>query len=274
MRVQRLLNALRNERSEVTLDIACLELASIEFPGLEFDGPLRRLDGIADQTRSRLESQSDGERFIRSLNEVLFDTLQFRGNDQDYYDPRNSCLNSVLSRRIGIPITLSVVYIEVARRLQQPIYGVGLPGHFIVAYENDSERLWIDPFHGGRILSFADCSALARETAGVDLRANPAVLAPVTQRHILVRMLSNLKAIYLRGQAFEKAREVLDLLIAAMPEYAEEYRHRGLVHLRQMNYRAAKSDLETYLRLEPTAPEREQVEKQLLLIERWKAGLN
>jgi regulator of sirC expression with transglutaminase-like and TPR domain len=87
-------------------------------------------------------------------------------------------------------------------------------------------------------------------------------------------MLSNLKVIYLRGQAFDKARQILDLLIEAAPDYAEEYRHRGLIHLRQLNHQAAKSDLETYLRLEPVAPEREQVEKQLQLIERWRAGLN
>jgi regulator of sirC expression with transglutaminase-like and TPR domain len=106
------------------------------------------------------------------------------------------------------------------------------------------------------------------------LRANPAVLAPVSNRQILVRMLSNLKAIYLRGEAFDKARQVLDLLIEAMPEYAAEYRYRGLVHLQQLNHRAAKADLEMYLRLEPDTSEREQVEQQLLQIERWKAGLN
>jgi regulator of sirC expression with transglutaminase-like and TPR domain len=143
-----------------------------------------------------------------------------------------------------------------------------------VAYEDSGARYWVDPFHAGRILSFADICALAKETAGVDVRSNPAVLAPVSTRQILVRMLSNLKVIYLRGEAFDKARQVLDLLIEAMPEYPEEYRHRGLVHLRQLNHRAAKADLETYLRLEPDTPEREQVEKQLLLIERWKAGLN
>ncbi len=102
----------------------------------------------------------------------------------------------------------------------------------------------------------------------------PRCCAPVNKRQILVRMLSNLKAIYLRGEAFDKARQVLDLLIEAMPDYAEEYRHRGLVHLRQLNHRAAKADLETYLRLEPNSPEREQVKKQLVLIERWKAGMN
>jgi regulator of sirC expression with transglutaminase-like and TPR domain len=272
--VVRLLDALRNERSEVPLDVAALELASIEFPGLDISSFLSRMDALASEVGSELPSGATALDFINKTNELLFNVLQFRGNEEDYYDPRNSCLNSVLTRRIGIPISLSVLYIEIARRLDRPVYGVGLPGHFIVAYEDREVRYWIDPFHSGRILSFTDCSALAKQTAGVDLRSNPAVLSPVNKRQILVRMLSNLKAIYLRGQAFEKARQVLDLLIDAMPEYAEEYRHRGLIHLRQLNHRAAKADLETYLRLEPSAPEREQVQKQLLLIERWKAGLN
>jgi regulator of sirC expression with transglutaminase-like and TPR domain len=272
--VQRLLDALRDEKSQVPLDIAALELASIEFPGLDLESAQFRLDNLAEQVQSQLSAGATGLDFIRACNELLFEVLQFRGNEEDYYDPRNSCLNSVLMRRLGIPISLSVVYIELARRLHRPVYGVGLPGHFIVAYEDAEARYWVDPFNGGRILSFADCCALAKQTAGVDLRSNPAVLAPVAKRQILVRMLSNLKAIYLRGEAFEKARQVLDLLIEAMPDYPEEYRHRGLVHLRQLNHRAAKADFETYLRLEPSAPEREQVEKQLLLIERWKAGLN
>lgn len=272
--MQHLLDALRNDKSDVPLDVAALELATVEFPGLDLESAKFRLDNLAEQIESQLTPNASGLDFLRACNELLFDVLQFRGNEEDYYDPRNSCLNSVLMRRLGIPISLSIVYIEVARRLQRPVYGVGLPGHFIVAYEDAEARYWVDPFHAGRILSFGDCCALAKQTAGVDLRSNPAVLAPVANRQILVRMLSNLKAIYLRGEAFDKARQVLDLLIAAMPEYAEEYRHRGLVHLRLLNHRAAKTDLETYLRLEPNAPEREQVEKQLVLIERWKAGLN
>lgn len=274
IRVRRLVEALRDERSTVTLDIAALEIASIEFPNLDFDASIFRLDTLAEQIGAKLRPDTDALGFIRALNELLFEVLEFRGNEGEYYDPRNSCLNSVLTRRLGIPITLSVVYMEVARRMGRTVYGVGLPGHFIVALEDEGSRYWIDPFRGGQILSFADCCALAKDTAGVDLRANPAVLAPVTTRQILVRMLSNLKAIYLRGEAFDKAREVLDLLIAAMPEYPEEYRHRGIVHLRQSNHRAAKADLETYLRLEPNAPERDQVEKQLLLIARWKAEMN
>lgn len=272
--MHRLLDALRDERSAVTLDVAALEMAAIEFPGLDIDASLFRLDDLAEQIGSQLTANAPGLDFIKAANELLFDVMQYRGNEEEYYDPRNSCLNSVLLRHLGIPITLSVVYMEVARRLNRHVYGVGLPGHFIVAYEDAESRYWIDPFHSGRVLTFADCSALAKQTANVDLRANPAVLSAVNKRQILVRMLSNLKAIYLRGEALDKARDVLNLLIEAAPDYAEEYRHRGLVHLRQHNHRAAKEDLETYLRLELHAPEREQVQKQLLLIERWKAGLN
>jgi regulator of sirC expression with transglutaminase-like and TPR domain len=272
--VQRLLDALRDERSKVTLDVAALEMASIEFPGLDLEGSLVRLDSMAQQIGAQLSQNASGLDFIKAANELLFEVMQFRGNESEYYDPRNSCLNSVLIRRLGIPITLSVIYIEVARRLERTVYGVGLPGHFIVAYEDRESRYWVDPFHNGRILTFADCSALAKETANVDLRANPAVLSPVSTRQILVRMLSNLKAIYLRGENFDKARQVLTLLIEAMPDYADEYRQRGIVQMRLGNHRAAKEDLDTYLRLEPNAPEREQVKKQLVLIERWKAGMN
>ncbi|MGA7410734.1 MAG: transglutaminase-like domain-containing protein [Bryobacteraceae bacterium] len=272
--MKRLRDALTNDSSTTALDLAALELASVEFPRLESEASLSRLEILAGQIDADLPPHATGLQFIKAANHLLFDDLLFRGNEADYYDPRNSCLNSVLSRRLGIPISLSVVYIELARRLSRPVYGVGLPGHFIVVYQDSEARYWIDPFHHGRILSFGDCCSLAKQTAGVDVRANPAVLEPVSNRQILVRMLSNLKAVYLRGHAFDKARKVLDLLIAAMPEYAEEYRQRALIHMRQLNYRAAKADLESYLRLEPDSPERSQLERQLVLIERWKAGLN
>lgn len=272
--MQRLIDVLTNENSRATLDVAALDLARVEFPGLDLEASLSRLESLATQIQASLPDRASGLQFIEAVNACLFDHLQFRGNEEDYYDPRNSCLNAVLSRRLGIPISLSVVYIEIARRLGRPVSGVGLPGHFIVVYEDDECRHWVDPFHSGRILSFEDCCALAEEAAGVDLRSNLNVLSPVSNRQILVRMLSNLKSIYLRGQALNKARLILDLLINAMPDFAEEYRHRGLIHLRQLNHRAAKADLETYLRLEPDSKDREEVERQLLMIERWKAGLN
>ena len=134
--VQQLRDALRNEDSQVTLDIAALQLAEIEFLGLDIEASLFRLDHIANTLRSQVSRTSSGLDFIRELNRLLFDDLQFHGNESDYYDPRNSCLNAVLSRRVGIPISLSIVYMEVARRLERPVSGVALPGHFIVLYED------------------------------------------------------------------------------------------------------------------------------------------
>lgn len=267
-------DALTNNSTEARLDLAALEVAAIEFPGLDFEAPLFRLDSFAEQIHSHLTPGASGLDFIKAINLYLFDHFQFRGNDGEYYDPRNSCLNSVISRRMGIPISLSVVYIEIARRLSRQVTGVGLPGHFIVSYNPGNTRYFIDPFHNGRVLTFDDCRKLALDTSGVDIRFDPAYLQPVTNRQILIRMLTNLKTIYIRGRALDKARQVLDLLIHADPVNADEYRIRGLIHVQQLKHRAAKADLETYLRLAPASPDRHQVEQQLILIERWKAGLN
>jgi regulator of sirC expression with transglutaminase-like and TPR domain len=272
--VHRLRQVLQDESARVTLDIAALELASIEFPRLDFDGSLFRLDNFADQIRSKVTARTKGLDFIGTVNELLFESLQFRGNAGDYYDPRNSCLNAVLSRRLGVPISLSVVYIEIARRLGRPVFGIGLPGHFIVMYQDEESRYFVDPFHHGRLLTFENCCALAQETSGLDIRQSPELFIPVSNRQILLRMLANLKSIYLRGQNLKKARIVLDLLMLAQPHDAEDYRLRGLIHLQQLNHRAAKADLETYIRLKPGSSDRVQVEQQLLMIERWKAGLN
>lgn len=272
--MNRLRDALRNDVSEVSLDVAALELARVEFPAVDISTCLSRLDRLGEQIGSTLSGHVAGLEFIGRMNVVLFDTLGFDGNREEYYDPRNSCLNSVLTRRLGIPITLSVRYMELGRRLCQTFHGAGLAGHFIVGYESMESGYWIDQFNRGRILSFADCCELAKQTGGGDIRANYAVLAPPTKRQILVRMLSNLKAMYLRESVLGKARMVLDLPIEAMPDYPEDCLCRGMVHLRQSNHRAAKADLETYLQLEPDSREREQVERQLILIEHWKAGLN
>lgn len=272
--VNRLRRLLQNEATDVTLDIAALELASIEFPGLDFEPSLYRLNHFAEQVSADVTSRTSALDFIRILNRLLFETLQFRGNESDYYDPRNSCLNAVLSRRLGIPITLSLVYLEIARRLGRPMFGVSLPGHFVVLYDDQHSRYWLDPFHCGRILTQDDCSDLARQTTGMDVRLHPTALAPVSGRQILIRMLTNLKSIYLKGQALDKAKQVINLLVLAHPDDPEEYRLRGLINLQQLNHRAARADLETFLRLAPAGSERAQVEQQLLQIERWKANLN
>jgi regulator of sirC expression with transglutaminase-like and TPR domain len=266
------LRAALREAPDARLDVAALEIASIETPDLDSQPFLAILDRLASAIASRLPSPAPGREFVLAANRYLFDELGYHGNEMDYNDPRNSCLNYVLDRRTGIPIALSVVYIEVARRLGQPVAGVGLPGHFIVEFDDGEFVTYIDPFHSGRLLSADDCRQLARERTGSD--ADATALAPVGTRYILVRMLNNLRAAYFRGNQFEKMVAVTDLLLEGFPANAEYYKARGLARLRLRQYRGAKSDLEMYLKYAPDAEDRAQITQQLGTIHRWLGRLN
>src|ERR1700733_11055452 len=147
------LRAAIQDQPEGRLDVAALEIASIETPDLDPEPFLGALDRIASEISARLPASCDGREFVRVANGYLFGDLGFHGNEIDYNDPRNSCLNYVLDRRTGIPIALSVVDIEVARRLGKPVSGVGLPGHFIVEYNDGEFATFIDPFHSGKLLA-------------------------------------------------------------------------------------------------------------------------
>ena len=254
--MERLLAAMRGDPG-VELDAAALELASFEYPGLDPGPSLRILDQIA----TRVGAGADGATFVRKANAVLFDEMGFRGNEAEYYDPRNSCLNAVLERRTGIPITLSVVYMEVARRLGRPVHGIALPGHFIAQYDDGRYSTWLDPFRGGRLLEDGDISG------------DPEVLRPATRQVILVRMANNLRAAYFRGERFDKVVETTDLLMQA---YAapDHYRIRGVANVRLRKLGEARKDLERYLEAAPDAGDRADVVKQLEAIHRRLATLN
>jgi len=269
-----LLELLTGQDASVTLDRAALELAAIEFPGLDSGAFLAMLDSYALELGSRLRGAHDGAAYVREANRYLFEELKFTGNAQDYYNPRNSCLNEVLTARTGIPITLSLVYMEIGRRLKRPIYGIGLPGHFIVRYDDGFHCAYIDPFNGGNLLGPGQCIALAREASGLDLKPDPRLLDPVTKPEILVRMIHNLRRAYLERGLTTKAIEVADLLIRVNPASAEEYRQRAVLHLQSQNMTAAKHDLTRYLELAPGAKDRVEVREQLRTIQHWLASLN
>jgi regulator of sirC expression with transglutaminase-like and TPR domain len=266
------LRAALAEAPGARLDIAALEIASIETPGLDPQPSLVILDRMASVIAARLPIGGSGRDFVLAANQYFFEELGYHGNEIDYNDPRNSCLNYVLDRRTGIPIALSVVYIEVARRLGQPVSGVGLPGHFIVEYNDGDYATYIDPFHAGRLLTTADCQQLARERTGAD--ADATALAPVGTRYILVRMLNNLRSAYFRSKAFEKMVAVTDLLLEGFPQNADYYKARGFARLRLRQFRGAHSDLEMYLKFSPQAEDREQIVQQLGAIHRWLGRMN
>lgn len=269
-----LLDLLARYNEDVPLDVVALELATIEFPSLDVPAWVALLDSYANELGERVSLEDDAATYIRMANEYLFEELGFRGNDGDYHSPLNSCLNQVLMERLGLPITLSLVYMEIGRRLNRPIVGIGMPGHFIAAYDDGGDRIYIDVFHGGRLMRGQDCLALASRVTGMDLSESWDALEPVSKRHMALRMLNNLKAAYLRRGVWQKAIHVQELLIKASPHDGIEYRQRGYLHLQLKQYREAAEDLERYLEMEPAAKDRADVEKRLKGLRRWIAGLN
>ena len=251
--------------ADLHLDEAALLLAKIEYPDLEIAPFLQILDSYAEELATRLREWAD---FVPMANQFLFSELGFAGNAADYYSVANSCLNEVLTSKTGIPITLSVVYLEIARRLARPVFGIGLPGHFVVQYDDGLYSTYIDPFHGGALLDASQCHELAK-TDG-----NPAALAHVNNRQIIARMINNLRRIYFSRGAHRKTLQIHSLLIEVDPHSAEEYKQRGMTYLQLEQTRAAKADFDRYLELAPNAPDRAQVEQQLTALKRWLVGMN
>jgi regulator of sirC expression with transglutaminase-like and TPR domain len=164
----------------IDLAKAALYLALEEYPNLEPEEYLNALDTIADEVRSRLRAQNYPLRIIQAINSYLYGELQFAGNDADYYDPRNSFLNEVIDRRTGIPISLSLVYLEVAKRIDFPMVGIGMPGHFLIRPDFEDAGIFVDAFNGGEILFPEDCQARLSQIYGQPMELQPAFLAPVS----------------------------------------------------------------------------------------------
>lgn len=265
--------ALENDPA-VTLDVAVLAMAEFESPALDAPHYLGVLDRFAGELRARLGTYTSGARFVQIANEYLFGELGFRGDERAYHDPRSSCLNWVLDLHAGLPITLSVVYLEVARRLQRPVFGIGLPGHFIVRYDDGEFSAYIDPFHGGKLLTEEDCRAVARDITGTEIGADSSAFEPVGTRYIIVRMLNNLRAAYLRSRQFAKCAAVLDLLIEYFPSNPEYYNARGVVRLKLRKLAASRDDFQKYLQYAPDASDRNDVTRQMQAIHQSLARLN
>ena len=233
---------------------AALAIARVEYPTLEAQRYLDRLDQMGERAAARVgdvrELTSDA---IQAFNEYLYDEEGFTGNREQYDDPRNSFLNEVLDRRTGIPISLAVVYLEVARRARLAITGVNFPGHFLLRAPGGiaGDELIIDPFHGGALLSEFDCRQLLRSHVGDDAAFDRSLLMPATRHEIVVRMLVNLKRLYVRMRSFPQARFVSTLLLAADPSAVHELRDRGLLAYHLEDFSSALRDLEEYLRLSP-----------------------
>ncbi len=280
------------EDARVGLAEAALVIARVEYPKLDPAPTLSALERMGVEARDRVEQsvkRDDDASLVASvaaLNGYLFEELHFVGNREQYEDPRNSCLNQVIERRTGIPITLSLVYLEVARRAGLPMEGVNFPGHFLVRCPDEQqldEGFIIDPFHGGAVLSEVDCRNLLKGHVGDETAFDRALLAPATKPQIVVRMLLNLKRLYVRMRSFPQARLVTDMLLAVTPSSYTELRDRGLLAYHMNDFASALDDLQAYLKMrdltgqpedDEARKEHEQLWEHIKTLRRRVASLN
>jgi regulator of sirC expression with transglutaminase-like and TPR domain len=254
-------------REQFNLAEACLLIAEDQYPALDVAACVAKLDAMAATVRGRLAADAAAEQKVAALNHHLFGELGFCGNADAYYDPRNSYLNEVLERRTGIPITLSIVYLEVGRRLGLQVQGVSFPGHFLVKLRLKRGSLVLDPFTGGEACSEPELrarlgQALASERPErLDLQR---YLEPATPREIVARVLRNLKGIYVKSGKLERALAVMHRMLLVVPESAEELRDRGLVHAELECFRPALADLQNYLRRRPDAPDASDIHAKVV----------
>jgi len=247
---------------QLELAEAALLIAEEEYPALDRLKYLEVLDELADAVRAKMGDETDPYARVNVLSEYLFDEEKFSGNERDFYDPRNSFLNEVLERRLGIPITLSLVYMEVGGRLGMEIAGVGMPAHFLVKYLGGREEIVVDPFRRGIIMSADDCKELLRRVTGDLIPVSTGDLPVLGKKEMLNRMLNNLKGIYLARKDYPRALAAVERMLLVNPKQPEEVRDRGLIKYRLGELTEAIFDLETYLNANPEAPDADAMERQ------------
>jgi regulator of sirC expression with transglutaminase-like and TPR domain len=240
-----------------------LWIAAEAYPGLDVPHWLGRLEALGRRAVERVTPDMAVDAAAAAVSRLLFEEEGFLGNADDYYDPRNSFLNDVLGRRLGIPITLSVLYVAVAARAGLAAAGVGLPGHFVVRAERGGRQRLLDPFHGGRFLDRAGCEALVASVRPGSGPLDPRWLVPVTTRQVLVRMLGNLQAAYAAREDWPRALTAADRIILLVPGAVEALRDRGTLHARLGHATAALRDWEAYLQRAPGAADAGQVQDRV-----------
>ena len=283
-------------RPDAQLDLAqgALMMADIAYADLNAAHYQRRLDALTTVVREALGATARGlgrssralrertvaARVLETMRETLADHEGLSGNTEDYYDPRNTYLHETLDRGVGLPITLSVIYLEVARRLGIPLRGVGLPSHFMVKWPLPREEggdLYLDAFHGGKILDASECRTFITELMGATGSLpyfDPRWSAPLGARAILTRMLNNLKVIYLHRGESRLALEVVERLVLLRPDMPEELRDRGLLRLALGEPLLAAADIATYAERAPAAPEVGRLRRRIAELREVRASLN
>lgn len=246
---------------DLQLDLAALYIAGEEYPEIDVASHLGELDSFAAQISQSVAVEAAPADLARAIAAYLCDEVGFHGNSDDYYNPNNSFLNCVLETRTGIPIALSLVFLEVARRLGLRCSGVGLPGHFIVGLDESGE--YMDPFNAGTILSISDCQNLVRRMSAGELEWTDEFLIPCTKYDILFRMLNNLKGIHMQAKEFAKAVGDIQRMAIISPGLPSLYQEQAWCHAEQQEFRLAIATLETYLDTANNPNDAQRVKSQI-----------
>jgi regulator of sirC expression with transglutaminase-like and TPR domain len=260
--------------SAIELARAALLVAAESDPNVDVDGELRTIEGWAEELRRRLDPEWNNLQKLARLRSFVFEELGFRGDREDYFSPSNSLLHEVLKRRLGIPLTLSIVFMELGWRVGIPFEGVGFPGHFLVRLTGEPRDLLLDPYKRGMSVHEEDCRHMLLETTGGKLQFDPGLLASVGKRDMILRLLNNLKGAYIRSGQDELALAVVDRLLVLIPDDVEEVRDRGLLLFRLGRYSPALDCLRSYLEAAPTAADRDTIERHAQALRQLIASLN
>ena len=248
---------------DVDLARAALYVSGMEYPELDVDHYLGILDFLAEGASQYIGEGRDIRGTIQYLSEFLFVQQGFHGNDGDYYDPHNSYLNEVLERRTAIPITLSLVYMEVARRLGLVFEGIGLPGHFVIRTGPPEEELYVDAYNGGQLISRGDCERRVHDVSNGRIEFRAEFLSPYPKKVFLIRLLTNLKHCHFRLEDYPRAVYAADVIAIIDPALGSNLKERAWLHYAQKQYRFAIRDLESYLEVTPEAEDAEEVKRQV-----------
>lgn len=259
---------------EINLARAALLISKGLNPLADVDASLAKLDIMVATVRQIAGQNATQSATLDALNYYLFDIEQFTGNRAEYYRPQNSFLDVALVIKMGLPITLSVLYLELGWRLGLPVDGIGLPGHFLVAYNFDDERVYVDPFHGGKFLTESDCMDLAQVPEDDRIPFRQEYLTPVTKRAILFRMLMNLKQSYLAEKNWPPAHLVVDWALLLRPKETQLLRDRGLLAYRLEQLQDAVFDIQQYLLKNADAADANWLENYLFTIQEKLLHLN
>ena len=254
---------LQGPDEDVDLARAALLISGEIYPDINVQGYLNALDSMATDIHVSTTASSDRRELAKAVSDYLFRRRGFTGNQEDYYDPRNSYLSQVMDRQLGIPITLSVVYMEVGRRLGLPAEGVGLPGHFIVRIDGEGEGLYVDAFHQGRLMTGRECLQAVQSMFRGRLNLRLEHLLPYSNRQILVRLLGNLKINYMRQKQLRQALAAMDLIVITEPKVAASYKERATMFAQWGRHSLAAADLTKYLELAPDAKDVSEIQRQI-----------